>query len=70
MPLFLSLPGPRGHQAATASLNTEEMIDAIKRGAVKDALETVVKLLRGWDFQPAKITYSGNDVSMPAEEKT
>jgi hypothetical protein len=24
-----------------------------------------VKLLRGWDFQPAKITYSGNDVSVP-----
>ena len=65
VPLFLSLPGPRGHQAATASLNTEEMIDAIKRGAVKDALEAVVKLLRGWDFQPAKITHTGNDVSSP-----
>ncbi len=63
VPLFLSLPGPRGHQAATVSLNTEEMLGAIKRGAVKDALEAVVKILRGWDFSPAIITYSGNDVS-------
>jgi hypothetical protein len=63
VPLFLSLPGPRGHQAATVSLNTQEMLDAVRRGAVKDALESVVKILRGWDFQPARITYSGNDVS-------
>jgi hypothetical protein len=63
VPLFLSLPGPRGHQAATVSLNTEQMLDAIKRGTVKDALESVLKILRGWDFRPAVITYSGNDVS-------
>ena len=65
VPLFLSLPGPRGHQAATVSLNTEEMLDAIRGNRVKDALEAVLKILRGWDFQPAKITYSGNDVSEP-----
>ena len=63
VPLFLSLPGPRGHQAATVSLNTEEMLGAIQRGMVKDALEGVVRILRGWDFAPAVITYSGNDVS-------
>ena len=28
-----------------------------------DALEKVVTLLRGWDFQPARLTHSGNDVS-------
>ena len=67
VPLFLSLPGPRGHQAATVSLNTEQMLDAIKRGVVKDALEAAVKVLRGWDFQPAIITYSGNDVSSSEE---
>ena len=67
VPLFLSLPGPRGHQAATVSLNTEQMVEAIGRGAVKDALEAVVKILRGWDFQPAVITYSGNDVSSPEQ---
>jgi len=67
VPLFLSLPGPRGHQAATASLNTEQMLEAIARGTVKEALEAVVKILRGWDFQPAKITYSGNDVSSAEE---
>jgi hypothetical protein len=68
VPLFLSLPGPRGHQAATVSLNTEQMLEAIARGTVKDALEAVVNILRGWDFQPAKITYSGNDVSNPEEK--
>jgi hypothetical protein len=67
VPLFLSLPGPRGHQAATVSLNTEQMLEAIRRNTVKDALEAAVKLLRGWDFQPARITYSGNDVSSPEE---
>jgi len=65
VPLFLSLPGPRGYQAATVSLNTEEMLAAIARGMVKEALEQVVKILRGWDFQPAEITYTGNDVSAP-----
>lgn len=68
VPLFLSLPGPRGHQAATVSLNTEEMVEAIRRGAVKDALETALKILRKWDFAPAAITYSGNDVSLPPGE--
>jgi hypothetical protein len=63
VPLFLSLPGPRGHQAATVSLNTEEMVAAIRRGTVKEALESALKILRGWDFTPAAITYSGNDVS-------
>jgi len=67
VPLFLSLPGPRGHQAATVSLNTEQMVEAIGRGAVKDGLEAALKLLRGWDFQRAVITYSGNDVSSPEE---
>ena len=63
VPLFLSLPGPRGHQAATVSLNTEEMVEAIAHGRVKDALENALKILRAWDFVPAEITYSGNDVS-------
>ena len=38
IPLFLSLPGPRGFQAATVLLNTQEMLDAIKNDTVKDAL--------------------------------
>jgi len=63
IPLFLSIPGPRGHQAATTSLNTQEMVDAIGRGLEKDALEAAVKLLRGWDFQPQPFTHRGNDVS-------
>jgi hypothetical protein len=63
IPLFLSLPGPRGYQAATVSLNTEEMLAAIARGTVKEGLEAALKILRGWNFTPAIITHSGNDVS-------
>ena len=62
VPLFLSLPGPRGHQAVTTSLNTEEMLGYIRRGLVKDGLEAALKELRATGFEPAKITYSGNDV--------
>ena len=65
VPLFLSLPGPRGHQAAIVFLNNEEMLEAIKRGTVKDALEAVLKILRGWAFEKAVITHTGNDVSSP-----
>jgi hypothetical protein len=65
IPLFLSLPGPRGYQAATVFLNNEQMLDAIKRGTVKDALEAALKILRGWTFEPAVITNTGNDVSSP-----
>ena len=64
VPLFLSLPGPVGHQAATTSLNTQQMLDAIKRGTVKDALEAALKILRGWKFEPAVITFTGNDVGV------
>ena len=64
VPLFLSLPGPVGHQAATTSLNTQQMLDAIQRGAVKDALEAALKVLRNWNFEPATITYTGNDVGV------
>jgi hypothetical protein len=63
VPLFISLPGPRGHQAATVSMNTEQMVDAIQRGTVKDALEATLKILRNWEFSPAVIKHSGNDVS-------
>jgi hypothetical protein len=63
IPIFLSLPGPRGYQSATTSLNTEEMLSAIRRNLVKDALEEAVRLLRNWPFEPATISFSGNDVS-------
>jgi hypothetical protein len=65
VPLFLSLPGPRGYQAAAVFLNNDQMLDAIKRGTIKDILETALKILRRWDYKPAVITHTGNDVSMP-----
>ena len=65
VPLFLSLPGPRGYQAATVFLNTQQMQGAIANGTVKEALEAALKLLRGWNFQPAVIRNSGHDVSSP-----
>jgi hypothetical protein len=65
VPLFLSLPGPRGYQAATVFLNTEQMLDAMKRQTVRDALEAALRLLRGWKFAPALITHEGNDVALP-----
>jgi hypothetical protein len=68
VPLFLSLPGPRGYQAATASLNDEAMLAAVARGTVKDALEAMVERLRRWDFVPAIITHMGNDVSVHEPE--
>ena len=65
VPLFLSLPGPIGHQAVTTSLNTEEMLEFIRRGLIKDGLEAAVKVLRGCDHEPAVNTQTGNDVGIP-----
>jgi hypothetical protein len=67
VPLFLSLPGPRGHQAATVLLNTVQMRDAIAQGSVRQALEAALAILRQWKFIPAVIIHSGNDVSGPAQ---
>lgn len=65
IPLFLSLPGPRGYQAASVFLNNDQMLDAIKRGTVKDMLENALQILRRWDYKPVILTNSGNDVSVP-----
>ena len=62
VPVFISLPGPPGFQAATGSLNTQEVVDAIRRGALKDELESIVRQLQRFDFLPAVITNAGNDV--------
>ena len=65
IPLFLSLPGPRGYHAATGLLNTPEMRDAVARGTVRQALEAALLILRQWNFKPVQFANSGNDVSMP-----
>ena len=64
VPLFLSLPGPRGHQAVTTSLNTEEMLGYIRRGMVKEGLEAALRVLRASRFEKAVITHAGNDVGL------
>ena len=64
IPLFLSLPGPRGDQAATTLLNTGEMLDAVKQDRIGDALERALRLLRGWKFEKAVITNKGNDMGV------
>jgi hypothetical protein len=38
------------------------MLDAIRGGRIKGGLESVLKQLRDWDFEPAIITNTGNDV--------
>ena len=63
VPLFLSLPGPVGHQAATTSLNTDQMLDGDQARQVKDALEAAVKIVARLGFPARRITYTGNDVS-------
>ena len=63
IPLFLSLPGPRGYQAASIFLNTAQMRDAITRREIRRSLEAALKVLRGWQYIPAVITHTGHDVS-------
>ena len=65
VPLFLTLPGPMGTQAAMILLNTQEMEAAATqaRAAVKDVLERVLKRLSGHDFVPYEMTQEGVDVS-------
>ena len=63
IPLFLSLPGPRGYQAASIFLNTAQMRDAITRREIRGSLEAALKVLRGWQHIPAVITHTGHDVS-------
>jgi hypothetical protein len=65
VPLFLALPGPRSHQAVNVFLNTQEMLEAIRAGQLTEGLKAALKILEGWNFIPASITHSGNDVGLP-----
>src|SRR6185503_2858722 len=62
VPLFLAMAGPTGCQPATILLNTDEMVNAIRRGAPGEVLEAMVKLFETWKFEPEVITHTGNDV--------
>jgi hypothetical protein len=65
VPLFLTLPGPLGTQAAMLLLNTAEMEAAARqaRAAVKDVLERLLKRLSAHDFVPYEMRYESVDVS-------
>lgn len=65
VPLFLTLPGPMGTQAAMILLNNAEMERAAAqaRAAVKDVLERMLKRLSAHDFVPHELTQEGVDVS-------
>jgi hypothetical protein len=41
------------------------MVEAVRAGTVKDALERAVKHLRAWKFEPVVRIHGGNDVSEP-----
>jgi len=56
IPLFLSLPGPVGHDAAKLLLNDEEMAAALSsplRDRPKTVLEKALKRLQGYAFRKA-----------------
>ncbi len=63
IPIFLCLPGPRGSQAAKTLLNTDEMRAAIEQDAMTPVLERAVRQLKAYDFKPAVMIHSGNDVA-------
>ena len=65
VPLFLSLPGPKGKQCAQLPLNTRDVYEASRRSRsdTRLALEKILKRLAAHDFVPQLQEYSGNDVS-------
>jgi hypothetical protein len=65
VPLFLTLPGPQGAQAAMVLLNDAEMEAAARqaRAAVKAVLERVLKRLAAHQFVSYEMAHDGADVS-------
>ena len=64
VPLFLSLPGPPGHQAAKHLLNDDALKAAAvggRRAAIKDILERVLKRLSSHSFAPYAMRHHGCD---------
>jgi hypothetical protein len=64
-PLFLSVPGPVGKQAARLALNSPEVVAAVRqsRSHVRIELEKALKRFSAHEYLPYPATYSGNDVS-------
>lgn len=66
VPLELGIPGPKGYQGASLSLNTPEMNVAAgtSRTHVKELLEKELKRLSVHDFEPRVIVNTGNNVGV------
>ena len=72
VPLFLSLPGPPGHQAAKLLLNDDALNAAAASGtraAIKDILERVLKRLSSHDFVPYVMRHQGHDFGAASHER-
>jgi len=70
VPLFLSLPGPPGHQAAKALLNDDTLRAAAggPRAAIKDILERVLKRLSSHDFASYVMRHKNCDFGVTSDE--
>ena len=66
VPVWMTLPGPAGHQGAQSLLNTQGMRQAaaISRAKVKELLEVALKRLQAYPFQPYVMTNSGQGVGI------
>lgn len=65
IPVFLAVPGPRGHQAVSVLLNEPQMEAAGRenRAAVRVLLEQSLKRFAAHEFPPYVMTQQGIDVS-------
>jgi len=69
VPVWMTLPGPVGHQGAQSLLNTRPMREAAaaSRAKVKELLEVALRRLQAYPFQPYVMRNSGNDVGAAAD---
>ena len=69
VPVWMTLPGPPGHQGAQSLMNTQAMRQAAagSRAQVKDLLEVALKRLQAYAFQPYVRTHHGGEVGVVPE---
>jgi hypothetical protein len=69
VPVWMTLPGPQGHQGAQSLMNTTPMRQAAagSRAQVKDLLEVALKRLQAYPFQVYVMTNSGYDFGVTSD---